>query len=98
MRGLLVVLAALQVALLYGICLGEGGLRDVWNTRAQIAQQKGENQRLEARNRGLEAEVADLKDGMEAIEELARSEMGMIRDGEVFIQLVDKVPAPGKQP
>lgn len=90
MRGLLLVLAVVLLMLQYGVWFGRGGLRDVWHTEAQIAEQTARNQQLDARNRGLAAEVSDLKEGMEAVEELARSEMGMVRQGEVFFQLVDK--------
>ena len=90
MRGLLVVLVLLLAAVQYGVWFGRGGMRDVSHTREQIAAQTTRNQQLEMRNQGLAAEVADLKDGMEAVEELARSEMGMIREGEVFFQLVEK--------
>ena len=90
MRGLLVVLVLLLAAVQYGVWFGRGGMRDVSHTREQIAAQTTRNQKLEMRNEGLAAEVADLKDGMEAVEELARSEMGMIREGEVFFQLVEK--------
>ena len=93
MRGLLIVLTLLLAALQYGVWFGRGGLRDVDHTRAQIEEQVARNEQLEMRNRGLAAEVADLKDGMDAVEELARSEMGMVREGEVFFQMMEK-PAP----
>ena len=93
MRGLLIVLALLLAAVQYGVWFGRGGMRDVAHTREQIEEQVARNEHLEMRNRGLAAEVADLKDGLDAVEELARSEMGMVREGEVFFQMMEK-PAP----
>ena len=62
------------------------------NKLAQAVEaQRDEIAHLQDRNRALEAEVMDLKQGLEAIEERARSEMGMIKDGEVFFQLIDPV-------
>ncbi len=92
MRLLLLTLTGLLLGLQFTLWYGRGGAHDVWRAQEQIAAQKAENALWETRNNGLAAEVVDLKQGLEAIEELARSEMGMVRQGEVFIQLLDPVP------
>ena len=94
MRGLLVLLVVLLLAVQYGVWFGRGGMRDVSQTREQIAGQLARNEQLDMRNRGLAAEVADLKDGLDAVEELARSEMGMVREGEVFFQIMEQAVHP----
>lgn len=96
MRGLTAVLAALLLLLQYSLWFGRGGLRDVAGLEDQISTQEAGNARLEARNNALLAEVMDLKQGLDAIEEIARSEMGMIRDGEIFFQVLE--PPTGAAP
>lgn len=64
-------------------------MRDIWDLNAKIELQKSINQELSQRNSELEAEVVDLKKGQAALEERARSELGMVRDGETFFQLVE---------
>lgn len=94
---LLILLIALQVHL----WTGRGGMRDVWRLEQRIEEQKAENARLKARNETLSAEVQDLKHGQEAIEERARSELGLIRPGEIFYQVVEpdpNAPAPTAPP
>lgn len=86
------VLIALLILLQYPLWLGKGGLIRVWELERQIAAQREINQGLEARNAALEAEVRDLKSGLEAIEERARYELGLIREGEVFVQTPQKKP------
>lgn len=88
-RRLLWSLMAILIALQYGLWFGRGGRLDVQDVRAQIAAQSESNAELEARNRGLAAEVMDLKEGLDAIEELARSEMGMVRHDEIFFQMIE---------
>ncbi|MGH8614242.1 MAG: cell division protein FtsB [Gammaproteobacteria bacterium] len=90
MRVLAAVLMLLLVALQYKLWLSEDGLREIWELKKAIASQRAENKRLSERNLGLAAEVTDLKHGLEAVEERARSEMGMIKKGEVFYQLIDE--------
>jgi cell division protein FtsB len=92
MRGLIVALAMLLLLLQYSMWFGRGGARDVAGLKDQIAAQEAENARLDARNNALLAEVMDLKQGMDAIEEIARSEMGMVRQGEVFFQVLETPP------
>jgi cell division protein FtsB len=93
MRILGFVLAALIVLIQYPLWIGKGGWLRVWDLDRQLGAQKARNGALEGRNATLAAEVIDLKQGYDAIEERARYELGMIRKGEVFFQIVD-VPAP----
>src|SRR5215471_1371225 len=87
LRWLPVLLAALIVALQYPMWLGKGGWLQVREYDRQLAAQRTENEKLKARNDALDADVRDLKTGVEAIEERARSDLGMIRQDEVFFQL-----------
>ncbi len=84
------VLVALIVLLQYPLWLGKGGWLRVWDVQHQLEAQRDVNQKLEERNAGLDAEVRDLKSGYEAIEERARFELGLIKDGEVFVQVPQK--------
>ena len=88
----------LIAALQYPMWLGKGGWLQVRETDRQLAAQREENARLKARNEGLDADVRDLKTGSEAIEERARSELGMIRNDEVFFQVQPGVVAPARPP
>jgi len=81
------------LALQYRLWVSPNGMRDVWRTQQAIEAQTKENERLAERNRTLAAEVRDLKEGRAAIEERARTDLGMIRAGETFFQVVP--PAPG---
>lgn len=92
MRWLTIILVSLIVLLQYPLWLGKGGWLKVWDYNRLLAAQREENRRLEARNAGLDAEVRDLKQGYEAIEERARFDLGMVKDGEVFVQLPDAPP------
>lgn len=93
---LLVVLIAL---LQYPLWLGKGGWLRVWDTDRQLQAQHEINQKLEQRNTGLDAEVRDLKSGSDAIEERARFELGMIKNGEIFVQVPQQAaPAAGAAP
>ena len=83
---LTVVLAVLQ----YRLWVGDGSLAEVWQLKREIATQEGENEALRSRNRLLEAEVVDLKQGLEVIEDRARRELGMVRHDETFFQIVDE--------
>ena len=73
----------------YPLWLGKGGWSRVWEVDQQIHAQREINQKLQLRNAALDAEVRDLKQGLEAIEERARSELGMIKQDEVFFQLLE---------
>ncbi len=87
MRLLAVAFVALIAALQYPMWLGKGGWLQVRELDRQIVAQRTVNAGLKQRNDALDAEVRDLKSGYEAIEERARSELGMIRQDEVFFQL-----------
>ena len=89
MRWLVAILLLLLVLLQYDLWVGEGSLATVWRLQQAIEAQQAENAALEARNRALEAEVRDLKTGTEAIEERARSELGMVKEGETYIQVIE---------
>jgi len=86
------VLVALIVLLQYPLWLGKGGWLRVWDMDRQLTEQREVNQKLEARNAGLDAEVRDLKTGFDAIEERARFELGLVKPGEVFVQVPQKQP------
>ena len=82
---LLALLAALQAKL----WLGAGGLPDARALRGTVTAQRAENARLQQRNDALSAEVEDLKSGEAAVEERARSELGMVKPGETFYRVVE---------
>jgi cell division protein FtsB len=88
-RWLITLLVVLVLALQYRLWFGEANLREVLALRQAISTQQQDNEKLLERNRQLEAEVQDLKKGLAALEERARSEMGMIREDETFIQLIE---------
>ncbi len=89
--GLILLVLALQIPL----WIGEGSFRDVRLLQQSIEEQAKENEELRSRNQALSAEVLDLRQGLEAIEERARSELGMIREGETFFHIL---PAEGGKP
>ena len=86
---LFVVLSLLLAGLQYRLWVGDGSLAQVNDLQRQIAEQQGENERLLERNRILEAEVLELKQGMETVEERARHELGMVKEGETLYQLAE---------
>ena len=83
------VLLALLIWLQYKIWLQDGGVPEVLQLQQEVEQVKGEVQQLRERNASLDAEVKDLKKGLDAIEERARSEMGMIKEGEIYYQVIE---------
>ncbi|MBE9516626.1 MAG: cell division protein FtsB [Proteobacteria bacterium] len=89
-RLIIIVLSLLLLALQYPLWLGSGSVVRVWQLREQVASQKLDNNKLQERNKALEAEVRDLKHGLQAIEERARSELGMVKPDETFYQIMDK--------
>jgi cell division protein FtsB len=93
LRTLAVIFALLILALQYPIWLGKGGWLQVHELDRQVETARQVNAELKTRNAALDAEVRDLKTGLGAIEERARSELGMIRQDEVFFQLPPE-PAP----
>ena len=90
MRIWVALLLALFFILQYDLWVGDGSLATVWRLQESIEQQNKENKILVERNKTLEAEVVDLKQGKDAIEERARSDLGMIKKGETYIQIVDE--------
>ena len=86
------VLVALLILLQLPLWFGKGGLLRVREMERQVAAQREVNQSLETRNASQEAEVRDLKSGYEAIEERARYELGLVKEGEVFVQTPQKKP------
>ncbi len=84
------VLVGLIVAIQYPLWMGKGSWLRVWEFSSQVDQQKDKNRQLGLRNAGLDAEVRDLKQGIDAVEERARVELGMIKPDEVFYQVIEK--------
>jgi len=89
MRKLLIVLLLLLGYLQYRLWFGDGSLQEVWELHREVEAQREENLRLRERNAALEAEVQDLKQGLDAIEEHAREDLGMVKEGEIFYQVVE---------
>ena len=88
-RWLLLGLVAMLALLQFRLWTGQGGHRSVTALQSQVHQQTRENAGLEQRNGALAAEVEDLKSGEAAVEERARSELGMIKPGETFYRVVE---------
>ncbi len=88
MRFLALVLVLLIAAIQSPLWLGKGGWSRVWELDSQIEAQRETNIKLAVRNAALDAEVKDLKQGYDAIEERARSELGMVKPDEIFFQLL----------
>lgn len=88
MKVLLTVLILVLIALQYRLWFGDGSVQEVWRLTQESKQSKAELLSLRGRNQALEAEVADLKSGLDAIEERARSNLGMIDSDESFYQFV----------
>ena len=89
MRLIILCLTALLVLIQYPLWLGKGGWLRVWDLDKQVQLAQKKNEELKARNAKLESEVEDLRQGTGAIEERARYELGMIKQDEVFIQVLD---------
>ncbi|MDJ0657283.1 MAG: cell division protein FtsB [Xanthomonadales bacterium] len=84
-----ILLISLLVLLQFQLWFGTGGLRETWQLEAAVAAQSEENEQLLERNKALQAQVEDLKTGLEAVEELARSELGLVSPDEEFYQVVE---------
>jgi cell division protein FtsB len=87
------ILIALLIGLQVKLWVGDGGMRDLRAIRARVSEQQTENAKLKQRNDALHADVEDLKHGQDAVEARARSQLGLIKPGEVFYQVV--LPTPG---
>ena len=88
MRALLAIMVLVLILLQLKMWFGEGGFRDVRRLEQRVEEQSLENESLAQRNRELQAEVEDLRQGLEAVEERARSELGLIKENEEFYQVV----------
>lgn len=96
MRWVIAVLAALVLLLQYRIWMSPDGVREISRLDHAVAAQREANQRLQMRNEQLAAEARDLKQGLEAVEERARSELGLIAPNETYYQVVPpQQPRPG---
>lgn len=93
MRFLALALVLLIAAIQSPLWFGKGGWSRVWELDRQVDGQRETNIKLAARNAALDAEVKDLKQGYDAIEERARSELGMVKQDELFFQLLQPSPA-----
>lgn len=96
MKIVLYILLGILIGLQYPLWLGDGGLLALWKLRHEISVQKKENANLKERNLALEAEVRDLKQGYEALEERARAELGMVRRGETLFQIIERPDGKGR--
>lgn len=90
MRSLVAFLLLIIVLLQHKLWFGDGNLREIRQYQQRIKELKREGARLSERNEALEAEVIDLKKGLEAVEERARRDLGMIKEGETFYQVIEE--------
>ncbi len=89
MRLILIVLTLLLVLIQYPLWLGKGGWLRVWDLSRQLDTALDKERELKARNDKLAGEVQDLKEGTGAVEERARYELGLVKDGEIFVQILE---------
>ena len=89
MKWILIILLGLLLLLQYRLWLGDGGIPEVLQLQEEVASVKQDVEQLKQRNQALDAEVQDLKTGLDAIEERARSELGMIKQGETYYQVIE---------
>lgn len=89
LRWIALILIALLIGLQIKLWVGDGGMRDLRAIRARVAEQQAQNAKLKQRNDALHADVEDLKHGQDAAEARARSQLGLIKPGEVFYQVVN---------
>ena len=92
MRILLLILLSLIALVQYSLWLGKGGWLQVRDLDRQIKAQQQANQKMQERNAAIDADVKDLKQGHAAIEERARSKLGMVKDDEIFFQVIKSSP------
>ncbi len=90
MRWILILLVTFLIGLQYRLWVGQGSWAQVSALEAEIESQELINQGLRERNKIVESDVYDLKNGMDAIEERARTNLGLIKEGETFYMFVDK--------
>ncbi len=96
MRLILICLTALLILIQYPLWLGKGGWLRVWDLSRQLDSALAKEQELKARNAKLASEVQDLKEGTGAVEERARYELGLIKENEIFVQVLE--PGASKVP
>lgn len=89
-KPVMIFLAILLVLLQYRLWLSHDGLPSLLRLHHQVEKQRLDNEKLTERNQVLAAEVQDLKSGLDALEERARSELGMIREGETFFHVIEE--------
>lgn len=89
-------LAGLLLLLQYTLWFGTGGAVSLWELQRQIAVQQAQNARLDERNQALDAEVLDLRQGLASVQDLARSQLGMVKKGETFYQVIQQ-PSQGNK-
>lgn len=90
MKPIIISLAIILVVLQYKLWFDDNGISRYWHLKKDIGVQLAQNDTLKHRNEMLKAEIKDLKQGQEAIEERARNDLGMVKQGEVFYQVVEK--------
>ena len=93
-RAVTIILAILVVIIQYPLWIGKGGWLRVWSLNNQLESIEHHNEELKARNERLASDVRSLQEGNEAIEERARSELAMVKRGEIFIQLINVKNSP----
>lgn len=93
MRYATLILLALLAAIQAELWFGKGGVSRVMSLRSQVETQQAANAKAQARNEQLAAEVRDLQEGLEMVEEKARTELGMVKPDEIYVQLTTRLPA-----
>lgn len=89
MKALVITLSGILLVLQYQLWVGDGSVAELQRLEASVEQRRRENEQLDERNRELENEVLALKEGLDAIEERARTDLGMIRDDETFYLIIE---------
>ncbi len=97
-RFLVILLLLLLLGLHYRLWIADGGYAEIARLKREIAEYELHNAQLKSRNASLEAEVNDLKQGLDAMEERARAELGMVKEDEEFFLLVEPPAAPAPAP
>lgn len=98
MKIVVAIVVAFILFLQYEFWFAKGSMLTVWHLKHNIAQQQQTNQQLKERNDALVADINNLKEGNEAVEERARNELGMVKKGETFYQVVDPVRKASTKP
>ncbi len=94
MKFVISILTLLLAMLQYQLWVGTGSLADLWRLHQSIEAQTHENAGLRERNQALDADVRDFKQGLDSVESRARSELGMVREGETFFQVIEEKRSP----